>query len=104
MDVMNWCDTAAKDCTPPSVEDEGLGSRAAPSVPLVMLPAFVVSVVALAARPLTRAFGTVPAASEPAISICQSDVPVADLKFRKLPAGEVLVARWLVMTSSPLLP
>src|SRR5271166_5832717 len=49
--VMNWFVPAAPDCTPPRALAAGEGSRAAGSVPLVMLDAFVVSVVAEAARP-----------------------------------------------------
>ena len=41
------------DCTPPSAPAAGVGSRAAPKVPLVMFAAFVASVVAEAASPDT---------------------------------------------------
>ena len=72
----NSCATLAALKTPPSVVDVGAGSRAAGSVPLVMFAAFVVSVVAEAARPETPA----------AVTVCHDVLPLPSVR-RKLPAA-----------------
>ena len=53
--VRNWCVVAARLSTPPIVDAVGVGNRAEPSVPLLMLAALVVSVVADATKPLMSA-------------------------------------------------
>src|SRR5580658_109657 len=55
IELIHWCATAPIASMPPSDERPGDGSRAAPSVPEVMLPALVVSVVADGARPVISA-------------------------------------------------
>ena len=55
MPVMNWCTTGARLSTPPIVDAVGVGRRPEPSVPLLMLLALVVSVVADATKPLMSA-------------------------------------------------
>ena len=71
--------------------------------------AFVVSVVALAASPVTRAAGTIPAARLPLISTFHNVAPAAFLNSKKFPVGKVSVTRcdnsavfpfadWLIVT------
>jgi hypothetical protein len=57
------------DSTPPSVNAVGLGSRAAFSVPLEIFDAFVVSVVALAARPVMSEAAGCELETTPAVEI-----------------------------------
>src|SRR5579872_901558 len=45
----------------------------------------------LAAVTLKRAKGTVPACKVPVMSTCHSEAPASDLKFMKLPVGDVSV-------------
>ena len=53
--VRNWCVVAVRLSTPPIVDAVGVGKRPEANVPLLMLPAFVVSVVADATKPLMSA-------------------------------------------------
>jgi hypothetical protein len=52
MVLIHSCETAARDSTPPRVDEVGVGRRAAPSVPLLILLASVVSVEQDGATPL----------------------------------------------------
>ena len=116
-------DSAAPEASTPRGNDPAeqlapLATRAVavPALPEVLkLPvpeifaAFVVSVVALAASPVTRAAGTIPAARLPLISTFHNVAPAAFLNSKKFPVGKVSVTRcdnsavfpfadWLIVT------
>jgi hypothetical protein len=84
---MNWLVDAAADCTPPRADADGFGNRAAGSVPLAMFDAFVVSVVADAARPETFAAGRLPVTMEPRFTAPQEGTVPPMRTWEDVPAA-----------------
>src|SRR5437868_1891086 len=78
------------------------GRRAAESVPLAKSAAEPDE--ATAAKPETRATGTVPTAREPEMSTFHRDAPAAFWKSAKLPVGDVSVLRFSVKSVMLLAP
>src|SRR5882672_5482124 len=71
MELSHWCETAVRDCTPPSVDEVGFGSCAPLSVPL------------------SRVAGTVPDWRVPVTSTVHRSVELAKLRKRsKFPVGD----------------
>jgi hypothetical protein len=77
--VRKLCVVSVMDCTPPSVEAEGTGNRAAGKVPLEMLVATVVSVVADAASPEMSPAAICANAGTPELNCCKYSLVAVEL-------------------------